>query len=127
MSKYYPLAVNVFMDKTHSHYFLNDLDNNLLDFAYIANIFKQCEEIHSIRTDPQTNAFTGQGFMWLDSLLRILQKINDNQSCKLKRIRVYGKKDLNDNELYNNYKVVIIDKAGWTLEKLDNQIIVSRE
>ena len=126
MIEYYPLFVDSLMDKKHSHYFLNDLDNNLLDFNYISNVFKECEEIHSIRTDPRQDVFTGQGFLWLDSLIIVLQKINENKGIKLKRLRIFGKKDLNDTELYNNFTIYIADKTGWKLEKLDNQVVFSR-
>ncbi len=127
MIEYYPSFIPLLMDKKHSHYFLNDLDNNLLDFNFISNVFKECEEIHSIRTDPRQNVFTGQGFMWLDSLIPILNRINNNKDIKLKRLRIFGKKDLNDTELYNNFKIYISDKTGWKLEKLDNQVVFERE
>eukprot|EP01083_Nonionella_stella_P098980 278404_1 len=126
MREQYPLFFRVFLDKKHSHYFLNNMDNNLLAFDHICNIFKQAHEIHSIRTDPAQDVFPGQGFMYLDSLLVILDKINKNASCKLKVIRIFGKKDLSDNDLYSNFKTYIADKTGWNLKINDNQLTISR-
>ena len=126
MVEYYPVFITRFMAQIHNQYFLNDLDNNLLAFDYIANVFKQCEEIHSIRTDPADDAFQGQGFMYFDSLTEVLKRINQNKSCKLKRIRIFGKKDLSDNEFYNKFKIYFRSEAQWNLERSDNQVIVSR-
>ena len=127
MSTFYPLFIDLFMDNKYSEYFLYESDNNLLDFNYISMIFCECEEIQCFKTDPVKNVFTGQGFMWLDSLINILQKINENKKTKLKRLRIFGKRDLNDTELYDNFAVYMDERTGWKLNKLENQLVIERE
>eukprot|EP01084_Bolivina_argentea_P314141 544109_1 len=124
----YPLFMKIFMNKEYSRYFINDLDNNLLAFDFIANIFQQCEEIHSIRTDPKQNVFTGQGLMYLDSLIPILNKINKNYftshipiiSFNINGLYGINSHQINKNKLNINIKIPF-GHFGYLYFKLKNK------
>eukprot|EP01084_Bolivina_argentea_P251916 422699_1 len=117
MKLQYPLFYQIFVDKNHDIYFVKSLDNNLLAFDFIANLFQQCVEISSIETDSEENAFSGQAHMYLSSLINILNKINKNEKSKLNTIRIFGKRDLSDiDHLYSDFQILFLNKTGWQLQ-----------
>merc|ERR1712154_112820 len=95
-------------------YFLNSLHNNLIAFDFIARVFPNCEQIHCFRTDPENDVFNGQGFMYLDSLRGVLERINQDKECQLSMIRIFGKRNLLQSK-FSDFQLFIEGKTGWAL------------
>eukprot|EP01084_Bolivina_argentea_P090679 163346_1 len=129
MKQFYSFFVYMFMDQEYARYFVNDTDNNLLAIDYISNVFKECTEIYSMKTDQVKEAFDGQNWLYMDALRSLLNRVNSNKLCKLNRIIICGKNDLNNSEMYEKYKKWISNKTGWNLQimKRDGQLVVSRK